>query len=90
MENKKNYPVDNYLNPVRWEQMEKLAQSLVQSKAFPKSIQNAAQALVVMQAGVENGTQANGGNQRPQHHQQCSQPMGKRPQSSFSGITAGK
>lgn len=51
----KSLSVDNYLNPVRWEQMEKLAQSLVQSKAFPKSIQNAAQALVVMQAGVEMG-----------------------------------
>jgi len=47
--------VDAYLNPERWLQMEKLATSLVQSRAFPKSIQNAAQALVVMQAGVEMG-----------------------------------
>lgn len=47
--------VDAYLNQERWNQMEKLAQSLVQSKAFPKNIQNASQALVVMQAGVEMG-----------------------------------
>lgn len=47
--------IDAYLSPERWNQMEKLAQSLVQSKAFPKSIQNAAQALVVMQAGMEMG-----------------------------------
>lgn len=46
---------DSYLNPTRWEQMEKLATSLVQSRAFPKSIQNAPQALVVMQAGIEMG-----------------------------------
>lgn len=47
--------VDAYLNPQRWEQMTKLAESLVQSKAFPRTIQNAPQALVVMQAGTEMG-----------------------------------
>jgi len=47
--------VDAYLNPERWLQMEKLAQSLVMSKAFPQTIQNAAQAIVVMQAGTEMG-----------------------------------
>jgi len=54
MENKA-LSVDNYLNPERWAQMEKLATSLVQSRAFPKAIQNASQALVVMQCGVEMG-----------------------------------
>lgn len=47
--------VDSYLNPERWDQMEKLAKSLVQSGAFPKAIKNAHQALVVMQAGTEMG-----------------------------------
>ena len=30
---------DQYLDPTRWEQMKALAESLVQSKAFPKAIQ---------------------------------------------------
>lgn len=46
---------DTYLNPVRWDQMKALAESLVQSKAFPKNVQNAPQALVIMQVGIEMG-----------------------------------
>lgn len=46
---------DAYLEPTRWAQMEKLAQSLVQSRALPRDVQNAAQALVKMQYGLEIG-----------------------------------
>jgi len=46
---------DAYLEPSRWAQMEKLAQSLVQSRALPRDVQNAAQALVKMQYGLEIG-----------------------------------
>lgn len=55
MQDKSLVTADTYLNPERWDQMEKLAKSLVQSGAFPKAIRNSHQALVVMQAGVEMG-----------------------------------
>ena len=54
-DNQVSIVADQYLDPTRWNQMKALAESLVQSKAFPKAIQNASQALVVMQAGIEMG-----------------------------------
>lgn len=48
-------PADQFLNADRWGQMEKLAQTLVQSKALPRDIQNAPQAMVKLQAGLEMG-----------------------------------
>lgn len=46
---------DTYLNAERWDQMTKIAQNLIASKAVPKDITNAPQALVKMQVGIEMG-----------------------------------
>ena len=45
----------NYFNPAVWEQMKTMAETFIQSRALPKGIQNAAQAIMVMQAGYEMG-----------------------------------
>lgn len=55
MNESKELTVTAYLNPEIWGQMEKVANALVQSKSFPKNIQNGPQAMVVMQAGIEMG-----------------------------------
>lgn len=44
-----------YFNPTVWEQMKTMAEVFIQSRALPKGIQNAAQAMMVMQAGFEMG-----------------------------------
>lgn len=46
---------NTFMNPVVWQQMEKMAQVFFMSKAFPSYIQNAAQLQVIMQAGYEMG-----------------------------------
>lgn len=45
----------NYFSPVVWDQMGKMASTFIQSRAMPSTIQNAAQAIVVMQTGFEMG-----------------------------------
>lgn len=45
----------NYFSPVVWDQMGKMATTFIQSHAMPSTIQNAAQAIVVMQTGFEMG-----------------------------------
>jgi len=44
-----------YFNPEVWNQMKTMAETFIQSRALPKGIQNAAQAMMVMQAGYEMG-----------------------------------
>lgn len=45
----------SYFHPVVWSQIKGMAQTFIQSKALPKHIQNAAQAVLVLQAGYEMG-----------------------------------
>lgn len=42
-----------YMNPIIWKQMKGMAATFIESKALPNHIQNAAQAVMVMQAGLE-------------------------------------
>lgn len=46
-----------FMNPERWNIMNQMAQTFMQSGALPKSIANAAQLIMVMQAGFEAGLQ---------------------------------
>lgn len=46
---------EQYLNPQVWEQMKTMSQTFIQSAALPKGISNAAQAIMVLQAGYEMG-----------------------------------
>lgn len=54
-ESKVSLSLDVYLDENRWKQMTEMAQSIVQSGAFPKDVKNAHQALVKMQYGLEIG-----------------------------------
>lgn len=47
----------NWMNPERWNMMKTMAETFIQSQAMPQSIKNAAQAIMVMQAGYEAGMQ---------------------------------
>ncbi len=47
----------DYMNPVRWEMMNKIASTFMQSGALPSTIKNAPQLIMVMQAGFEAGLQ---------------------------------
>ena len=47
----------NWMNPERWNMMKTMAETFIQSQAMPASIKNAAQAIMVMQAGYEAGMQ---------------------------------
>lgn len=56
-----NLPIDtetsNFMNPNRWAIMTAMANTFIASKALPKSIENAPQLMMVMQAGFEAGMQ---------------------------------
>jgi hypothetical protein len=45
----------SFFNPVIWEQMKGMANTFFSSKAVPKYIENAAQMVIVLQAGLELG-----------------------------------
>lgn len=47
----------NFMNPNRWAIMTAMANTFIASKALPKSIENAPQLMMVMQAGFEAGMQ---------------------------------
>lgn len=46
-----------WMNPKRWQVMQAMAQTFITSGALPESIKNAAQLIMVMQAGYEAGMQ---------------------------------
>lgn len=46
-----------WMNPKRWQVMQAMAQTFINSGALPDSIKNAAQLIMVMQAGYEAGMQ---------------------------------
>src|SRR5690348_4781143 len=46
-----------FMNPKRWQVMNVMAQTFIQSGALPPSIKNAAQLIMVFQAGYEAGMQ---------------------------------
>src|SRR5437588_10576417 len=46
-----------FMNPKRWQVMNVMAQTFIQSGALPSSIKNAAQLIMVFQAGYEAGMQ---------------------------------
>lgn len=43
----------SYMNPIIWKQMKGMAETFLMSHALPKHIQNVAQAIMIMQAGLE-------------------------------------
>lgn len=45
----------NYFNPTVWSQIKGMASTFIESKALPAHIQNVAQAVMVLQAGLEMG-----------------------------------
>lgn len=45
----------NYMNPVIWKQMDAMSRVFIQSGAMPAHLKNAAQVMVVLQAGQEIG-----------------------------------
>lgn len=45
----------SYFSPAVWGQMKEMATTFIESKALPKNIENAAQAIMIMQAGYEMG-----------------------------------